>query len=117
VLRSFWSRQAVVLAVALVAAALPAAALPAEAKQVCDWYAIAFCSAEKSKAETFVNGGWGQLIDTNNYRGFKQGYFCVVSGPQPQASAERDRTAAIASGVSASTYIKHACTDAKNVGD
>jgi hypothetical protein len=89
----------------------------AHAKSVCGHYAIAFCSPDLKAAETFANGGWGSTIATKDYEGLRPGFYCVVSGPQPQASAERDRAAAISSGVSASTYIKHACTDARNIGD
>ena len=93
------------------------ASSPASAKQVCGWYAIAFCSPSQAAASQFGNGGWGQVIDTRQYAGLKPGFACVVSGPQPKASAARDRAAAISNGVSASTYIKRACTDEKNVGD
>ena len=90
---------------------------PAEAKQVCGWYAIAFCSPSRDQATAFTNGGWGQTIETRKYQGLQPGLFCVASGPQPKASAERDRAAAIRNGVSATTYIKNACTDETNIGD
>ncbi len=101
---------------ALVAAVINVAS-PAQAKTICGHYAIAFCSPDRKAAENFANGGWGTTIVTKNYEGLRAGYYCVVSGPQPQASAERDRIAAIANGVSASTYIKRACTDESNIGD
>jgi hypothetical protein len=104
------------VAAACLAAAL-VTALPARAKQICGWYAIAFCSPSEAAASQFGNAGWGQVIDTAKYQGLKPGLSCVVSGPQPKDSAARDRIAAISNGVSATTYIKRACTDAKNVGD
>ena len=110
-LRRFSCAAAVCITAALVTAP------PASAKQVCGWYAIAFCSASEADASQFANGGWGQVIDTAKYQGLKPGLSCVVSGPQPKDSAVRDRKAAISNGVSATTYIKRACTDAKNVGD
>ena len=89
----------------------------ASPKQVCGWYAIAFCSPSQTEASTFANAGWGQVADTNKYKGFAPGQFCVVSGAQPKDSAQRDQTAAISNGVSASVYIKKACTDEANAGD
>jgi hypothetical protein len=65
----------------------------------------------------FGNRGWGAVINANDYTGFAPGFFCVVSGPQPKASAARDRINAIKGGVSPDTYIKRACTDAANIGD
>jgi hypothetical protein len=91
---------------------------PASAKQVCDWYAIVSCSTSQADADAFMTkGGWGQTIDTNNYVGLKENLFCVVSGPQPKASAKRDMAAAKANGVAKDVYIKRACTDEKNLGD
>lgn len=92
--------------------------LPASAKQVCGWYAIAACTTSQADADAFMTkGGWGQTIDTNNYVGLKENLFCVVSGPQPKASAKRDMAAAKANGVAKDVYIKRACTDEKNLGD
>jgi hypothetical protein len=93
-------------------------ALPASASQVCGWYAIATCTTSQADADAFMTkGGWGQTIDTNNYVGLKENLFCVVSGPQPKASAKRDMAAAKANGVAKDVYIKRACTDEKNLGD
>ncbi|MGL4397472.1 MAG: hypothetical protein ACRCS9_13105 [Hyphomicrobium sp.] len=89
----------------------------ADAKPVCGWYAIVSCSSSKAEAEQVANGGWGQVIETSKYKGLKPGLYCVASGPQPKTSAARDRSAAIAQGLSAATYIKRACTDAANIGD
>jgi hypothetical protein len=92
--------------------------LPASAKQLCGWYAIASCTTLQADADAFMTkGGWGQTIDTNNYVGLKENLFCVVSGPQPKASAKRDMAAAKANGVAKDVYIKRACTDEKNLGD
>ncbi len=91
--------------------------VPASAKQVCGWYAIASCTPDQSAAENFVNKGWGAVINTNDYTGFTRGYFCVVSGPQPKASAARDVETAKAGGVANDMYIKRACTDERNLGD
>jgi hypothetical protein len=105
----------------IVAAAICASVLsvsPASAKQVCGWYAIAACTTSQVDADAFMTkGGWGQTIDTNNYVGLKENLFCVVSGPQPKASAKRDMAAAKANGVAKDVYIKRACTDEKNLGD
>ncbi len=103
-------------AAALIASA--ASALPASAKQLCGWYAIASCTTSQADADAFMTkGGWGQTIDTNNYVGLKGNLFCVVSGPQPKASAKRDMANAKANGVASDVYIKRACTDEKNLGD
>ncbi|HAH10281.1 MAG TPA: hypothetical protein DCL48_09285 [Alphaproteobacteria bacterium] len=92
-------------------------AVPAQARDVCGWYAIAFCSKGSGPAYDFADRGWGQVIKTNAYRGFQRGFFCVVSGPQSQASAKRDARLARQNGVSRSAYVKRACTDESNVGD
>jgi hypothetical protein len=97
--------------------ALTNAPATAHAKTVCGHYAIAFCAPDRKAAETFANGGWGSTIATQDYAGLRTAFYCVVSGPHPQASAERDRAAAITNGVSPSTYIKRACTDDRNIGD
>ena len=89
----------------------------APAKPNCGWYAIAYCSTSEDAAEKFVNGGWGQLIDTNKYDGFKHGLYCVVSGPQPKLSAVNDKAAARDAGIAGDVYIKKACTDESNAGD
>jgi hypothetical protein len=105
------------VSVAIMLGALVHVPALAHAKTVCGHYAIAFCSPERKAAENFANDGWGTTIATKDYAGLRTGFYCVVSGPQPKASAERDRAAAIANGVSPSTYIKRACTDARNIGD
>lgn len=92
-------------------------ATPAFAETVCGWYAIASCTRVQSDAENFVNRGWGALINTNDYDGFKPGYFCVGSGPQSRSSAKRDVRTARANGVADDMYIQRACTDERNLGD
>lgn len=101
----------------LILASLIFAATPASAKQVCGWYAIASCTRVQSDAESFVNNGWGAVINTSDYSGFKRGYFCVVSGPRSKSSAKRDMRTATANGVADDMYIKNACTDESNLGD
>ncbi len=103
-------------AAALVTTAAPISQ-PASAKDICGWYAIAYCTSSEYAAIDFVNNGWGALINTNAYVGLRAGLYCVVSGPQSKSSAWRDRTAAIENGVSDDVYIKQACTDEANVGD
>jgi hypothetical protein len=101
----------------LALAAIVAASTPAPAKNICGWYVIAACSRSQAAAEEVANNGWGSVIDTNKYSGLRRNYFCVVSGPQPKASAISDRRNSIADGVSADAYIKRACTDERNIGD
>ena len=101
---------------ALVFAAVALVTTSANAKQVCGWYAIVFCSLSMD-AVNANNKGCGAIIDTNKYAGFAKGQFCLASGPQPKASAQRDRAAALKQGVTKSAYIKRACTDKKNAGD
>ncbi len=98
-------------------AALTAATAPASAKDICGWYAIAYCTNNESAASDFAGNGWGTVIDTNAYVGLRAGLFCVVSGPQSKSSAWRDRESAIANGVAADVYIKKACTDEAGIGD
>ena len=98
-------------------AAMLAGPAPAEARQVCGWYAIAFCSPTEGAAVTFMNKGWGQLIVTSYYSGLRPGFFCVASGPQSKTSAMQDRAAARRNGVSLSAYIKRACVDDSRLGD
>jgi hypothetical protein len=109
-------KTALCLGMALTAAAL-AVPQTASARQVCGWYAIAFCATSRSAAENFANDGWGQVIKTSQYRGFRPGYFCVVSGPQSKSSAQRDVRMARRDGVSATAYAKRACTHESNIGD
>lgn len=95
----------------LLAASLLLACLPTTvgANQDC-WYAIAFCSADKTEAEAFLSKGWGKL-----FWGLKPGQWCVATGPQSRTSARRDRFDAIHSGVSAATHLRNHCTDATSV--
>jgi hypothetical protein len=101
--------------IALVFALL--SAMPAQARQVCGWYAIAACTRSQADAGDFAGNGWGAVINTNDYSGFRRGYFCVVSGPQSKSSATRDVRTANANGVAEGMYIKRACTDERNLGD
>jgi hypothetical protein len=102
------------LALTLAVLAVPQTA---SARQVCGWYAIAFCATSRSAAENFANEGWGQVIRTSQYRGFRPGFYCVVSGPQSKASAQRDVRIARRDGVSSTAYAKRACTHESNLGD
>lgn len=111
ILRSFVPLSAALLATL----AVPLA--PAYAKQVCGWYAIAYCNSSKAETIKFANRGWGAVIHSNDYAGLTAGYFCAASGPQPRDSALRDQKNARTTGVSSDTYIKRACTDAANIGD
>jgi hypothetical protein len=90
---------------------------PAQAKQICGWYVIAFCSPSQAAADDFAGRGWGAAIDTDVFRGFRHGLYCVVSGPQSKVSAIRDRRSAIGDGVSDDAYIKRACADSSDIGD
>lgn len=87
------------------------------AAEVCGWYAIAACTSSRADAVRFANRGWGAIIDTDDFRGFRGGLYCVVSGPQSKASAERDRKAAVSQGIAADAYIKRACADESVIGD
>jgi hypothetical protein len=99
------------------AALLAAAPQRAAAKQICGWYAIAYCSPDRYAAEQFAGRGWGSAIGTDVFTGLRHGLYCVVSGPQSKASARRDRGMAIAEGVADDVYIKRACADASFIGD
>ena len=110
-------KSAAVLAAATASHFAVAPEASAKSRQVCGWYVIAGCFGDRQSAGDMASNGWGAVIDTDDYDGFQPGHFCVVSGPQPRASAVNDRRNAIADGVSADAYIKRACTDAKNVGD
>ena len=105
------------LSFALAALALAAGAEAAAAKTVCGWYVIAACTSSQSDAAKFANEGWGAVIDTNHYRGFKPDLFCVVSGPQGKSSAKVDLQHAIDNNVAPDLYIKRACADDKYLGD
>lgn len=106
------------LALATASLAVTAAlAQPASAKDICGWYAIAYCTDNEAAASDFAGRGWGSAIATDVLKGFRPGLFCVVSGPQSKASAWRDRNAAIAQGVAGDVYIKHACADEATIGD
>jgi hypothetical protein len=102
---------------ALSFASVIAASTAAEAKQMCGWYAIAYCSTSRPAVATFANNGWGAVINTTNFRGFAPGKFCAVSGPQSKDSAARDIGYAIANGTTKSAYMKRACADEKYIGD
>lgn len=103
--------------VATTAMALFAGAASASAKQVCGWYAIAYCSTSEQAVANFVNNGWGSTIKTSNFSGLAPGQYCAVSGPQTRESAARDRDRALYSRVSPSVYIKHACANQRFIGD
>ena len=103
--------------VIIILTGMPVFAIPVQAKSICGWYAIATCVQSEQAAGDFASRGWGAVIDTNKFAGLRRNYFCVVSGPQSNSSAQRDRRAAIANGVAADTYIKRACTDERNIGD
>lgn len=90
---------------------------PASAKDICGWYAIAYCTDNEAVASDFATRGWGAAISTDVLKGFRPGLYCVVSGPQSKSSAWRDRNAAIANGVAGDVYIKHACADEAYIGD
>ena len=102
---------------ALAVAFAATAAGSATAKDICGWYAIAYCTDNESAASEFANRGWGAAIATNVLKGLKPGPFCVVSGPQSKSSAWTDRNAAIANGVASDVYIKHACADETAIGE
>jgi hypothetical protein len=102
---------------ATIATSAVATPSPAEAKQVCGWYVIAYCSTSEPAVSNFTNNGWGAVINTSNFRGFAPGKFCAVSGPQPKDSAARDLGYAIVNGVTKSAYMKRACADEKYIGD
>ena len=111
------TRTTAFAAAALSGLAALTASSPSEAKQVCGWYAIAYCSTSESAVGQFANKGWGAVINTNNFSGFAPGRFCAVSGPQPKSSAMADRRKAIGAGVSDDVYIKRACANEKYTGD
>jgi hypothetical protein len=90
---------------------------PAAAKDICGWFAVFACSKSKQAVTAAADSGWGAVIGTDDYIGFKRGLYCSVSGPQSRAGAKRDRNNAVADGVDPSAYIKRACTDENNLGD
>lgn len=110
------SKQIVLLTLAA-AFVTPALAWPASAKQICGWYAIAYCSVNQAAVSKFANNGWGTVIKTSHFQGFARGQFCAVSGPQSKSSALQDRRNAIGNGVSNDIYIKRACADERYIGD
>lgn len=89
----------------------------ASAKTICGWYVIAACTSSQDDAGKFANGGWGAVIDTNHFKGLAPDLFCVVSGPQPKASAKLDLKRARENNVAPNLYIKRACADEKYIGD
>ena len=91
--------------------------MPARAADICGWYAIAFCSRSQDAARDFSGRGWGAVVSTNGFKGFKSGFYCVLSGPQSKASARRDMQMAMADGVAPDMYIKRACADDSLIGD
>jgi hypothetical protein len=99
----------------IVPAAIFAATLcsvPASAQE-CGWYAVLFCSKSEASADGFANTnrGWGFVIATDDYTGFRQGYYCVVSNPTSKSDAKRQVNDAKANGISRNAYSKRACTD------
>lgn len=111
------ARPPLALFLAIVFSAILHVSSAANAKQVCGWYAIAYCSTNRAAVANFANEGWGAVINTNNFSGFARNKFCAVSGPQPKWSATEDRRKAIASGVSNDVYIKRACAEEQFIGD
>ena len=111
------SKPILLLAASAVLAAATLPAIAGSARPVCGWYAIASCVTSEADAGAFASKGWGAVINTDDYLGLRPGLYCVVSGPQPKCSAERDRRMALHNGVAPDVYIKRACTDATHVGD
>ena len=105
--------QAATLSTLAAALLLPSAA---SAKQICGWYSILYCSTSENAVHA-ANKGWGAVINTNHFRGFAPGKYCLVSGPQGRASALRDRADAIRQGYASSGYVKRACADEYYTGD
>lgn len=101
----------------IVVAMLLTSAMPAKAADICGWYAIAFCSRSAEAARDFSGRGWGAVVNTDSFKGFKPGYYCVLSGPQSKASAKRDMQMAMADGVAPDMYVKRACADESLIGD
>jgi hypothetical protein len=108
------SRLGLAILSALVAVVL---AVPAQAKQICGWYVVAFCSVDQAAADDFAGRGWGSAISTDVFTGFRHGLYCVLSGPQSKSSAQHDRLAALNQGVADDAYIKRACADESAIGD
>ena len=59
---------------------------------ICGWYVILGCSRTHNGAWRTLNrlggpgvGGWAgaQVVDTNNYPNFRNGWYCVADGPYP----------------------------------
>lgn len=53
-----------------------------EVAQACGWYAIVGCSRDWNGASSIAPPGT-QIIDTNLYPNFRNGWFCAADGPYP----------------------------------
>ena len=82
--------------------------IPSDARaQGCGWFAIGSCT---SQSRGFPNNpmGW-QVVNTNNVSGFRNGLYCIASGPQSRRGANRDRNTLRRRWGISSAYIKRGC--------
>lgn len=75
--------------------------------QGCGWFAIGSCTTQ---ASGFPNNpmGW-QIVNTNNVSGFRNGLYCIASGPQTRSGANRDRNTLRRRWGISTAYIKRGC--------
>lgn len=85
---------------------LPAILSHEAAAQQCGWYAIGHCTAKPSWPNNPM--GWA-VVDTSRVQGFRNGYQCIVSGPQSKSGATRDRNILRKQWKVRSAYIKRGC--------
>ena len=103
-------RLALAAALALGAFATDALVASDEAHaQGCGWFAIGSCTRQSSG---FPNNpmGW-QIVNTNNVSGFRNGLYCVASGPQSRRGANRDRNTLRRNWGISTAYIKRGCAN------
>ena len=84
--------------------ALPA---PEAHAQQCGWFAIGSCTTASRYPKNPM--GWG-MVKTSEVQGFRNGYRCIVSGPQTKSGARRDRNILKNRWGIRSAYIKRGCS-------
>lgn len=56
--------------------------------QACGWFAIYTCHRSYGAAKRVANKRPGYVVNTNHYPNFRNGWYCVASGPTSRRKAK-----------------------------
>lgn len=79
-------------------------------RNVCGWYAIYYCSKDRSLAEVEARKASAYVVDTSDtkYPKFARGWFCSMNGPMDKDAASTSASSGRAKGFT-TAYIKNPC--------